>query len=122
MNACAVACGGCRGQLYRYHVAPEQSHGWLIIIADGTELLAGEISSDADALAIRTRQSLLGDMTSWCMRHSIALAAVLNDLGSQLERLLEPETRAILAAIGAQQPGGDWLEQMRRLLRHDERS
>jgi hypothetical protein len=49
------------------------------------------------------------------------LAAVLNDLGSQLERLIEPETRAILAAIGAQQPDGGWLEQMRRLLRHDER-
>ncbi len=120
LNVCAVACGGCRGQLYRYHVAPEQSHGWLIVIADGAELLAGEIRADADAMAIRTRQALLVDMTSWYIRHSIALAAVLNDLGSQLERLLEPETRAILGAIGAQ-PNGDWLEQMRRLLRHDER-
>jgi len=90
------------------------------VIADGAELLAGEIRADADAMAIRTRQALLVDMTSWYIRHSIALAAVLNDLGSQLERLLEPETRAILGAIGAQ-PDGDWLEQMRRLLRHDER-
>ena len=121
LNACAQACGGCRGQLYRYRVAPEQSHGWLIIIADGAELLAGEISSDADALAIRTRQSLLVDMTSWYIRHSIALAAVLNDLGSQLERMIEPETRAILGSIGSQQPGGDWLEQMRQLLRPSDR-
>src|SRR6266542_2634167 len=113
LNVCAVACGGCRGQLYRYRVAPEQSHGWLIVIADGAELLAGEIRADADAMAIRTRQALLVDMTSWYIRHSIALAAVLNDLGSQLERLLEPETRAILGAIGTQ-PDGDWLEQMRR--------
>jgi hypothetical protein len=60
-------------------------------------------------------------MTSWYIRHSIALAAVLNDLGSQLERLIEPETRAILGSIGAQRPGSDWLEQMRQLLRHDER-
>jgi predicted transcriptional regulator len=121
LNACAQACAGCRGQLYRYHVAPEQSHGWLIIIADGAELLAGEISADADALAIRTRQMLLVDMSSWYIRHSIALAAVLNDLGSQLERLIEPETRAILGAIGAKRSGGDWLEQMRRLLHHDDR-
>jgi predicted transcriptional regulator len=120
LNACAEACAGCRGQLYRYHVAPEQSHGWLIIIADGAELLAGEISAIAEALAIRTRQALLVDMTSWYISHSIALAAVLNDLGSQLERLIEPETRAILGAIGAQRPDGDWLEQMRRLLRHDQ--
>jgi predicted transcriptional regulator len=121
LNACAVACAGCRGQLYRYRVAPQQSHGWLILIADGAELLAGEISPDASALAIRTRQALLVDMIGWYIRHSIALAAVLNDLGSQLERIIEPETRAILRAIGAQQPGGDWLEEMRRLLHHDER-
>ena len=120
LNACAVACGGCRGQLYRYHVAPEQSHGWLIIIADDAELLAGELRAEADALAIRTRQALLVVMTSWYIRHSIALAAVLNDLGSQLERLIEPETRAILGALGAQQPDGDWLKQMRRLLHHED--
>ncbi len=27
LNVCAQACDGCRGQLYRYHVAPEQSQG-----------------------------------------------------------------------------------------------
>jgi DNA-binding MarR family transcriptional regulator len=115
LNACAELCGGCRGQLFRYHVAPEQSRGWLILVADDSELLAGEIGG-ADALAIRTRQALLVGMSSWYIRHSIALAAVLSDLGGQLERLIEPETRAVLEAIGAEQPGGGWLNQMRRLL------
>jgi predicted transcriptional regulator len=115
LNACAELCGGCRGQLFRYHVAPEQSHGWLILIADNVELLAGEVGG-ADALAIRTRQTLLVGMSSWYIRHSIALAAVLNDLGGQLERLIEPETHAILEAIGNEQAGGGWLSQMRRLL------
>jgi hypothetical protein len=117
LNACAQVCGGCQGRLYRYRIVPEQSRGWLIIIADNAELLAGEISSDMDALSIRTRQALLVDMTGWYIRHSIALAAVLNDLGNQLERMIEPETRALLRAIGTQ-PDGDWLAQLRRLLRH----
>lgn len=116
LKACAEVCGGCRGQLHRYSVAPEQSASWLIVIADEVELLAGEISVAGDAAALRTRQPLPVNMSSWYIRHSIALAAVLTDLGDQLERLVEPATRAILQSAGPGQPSGDWLAQMRQLL------
>lgn len=120
LKACAEVCGGCRGQLHRYSVAPEQSASWLIVIGDESELLAGEISPAGEAAALRTRQELSVSMSSWYIRNSIALAAVLADLGSQLERLVEPETRAILGSLGVGQPGGDWLAQMRQLLSRGE--
>lgn len=89
----AAICHGA-GFVAKYRLdSAVTPHGWLIVIADGVELPAGEFGVEADALAIRTRQALLVDMTSWYIRHSIALAVVLNDLGSQLERLIEPETR-----------------------------
>jgi sugar-specific transcriptional regulator TrmB len=116
-TACAAECGGCRGQIYRYRVTAEQDTRWLILVPDGAELLAGEIGAGNDALAVRTQQPLLVDLASWYIRHSIALAAVLSDLDSQLERLLEPETLATLRSVGPTSRGDGWLEHMRRLLK-----
>jgi HTH-type transcriptional regulator, sugar sensing transcriptional regulator len=118
LNACPVECGGCRGQVHRNRVAPEERDHWLVIVPDDAEVLAGEISSSEDALAVRTRQRLLVDLTSWYIRHSIALAAILHDLGDRLDHLLDPETRAILQSVGPGQHKGSWLEHMRQLLSH----
>jgi HTH-type transcriptional regulator, sugar sensing transcriptional regulator len=116
-TACVDECGGCRGQIYRYRVMAEQHMRWLVLVADGAELLAGEIGADNDALAVHTQQRLLVDLASWYIRHSIALAAVVSDLDSQLERLLEPETLMTLNSVGSVMPGVGWLEHMRGLLK-----
>jgi predicted transcriptional regulator len=116
-TACADACGGCRGQIYRYSLTLEQPTRWLVLVPDGAELLAGEIGAGDDTLAVRTRQRLLVDLASWYIRHSIALAAVLSDLDNQLERLLEPETLATLRSVGPTSGGHGWLEHMRSLLK-----
>lgn len=47
---------------------------------------------------------------------SIALAAIVSDLGGRLEDLLRPETGAILASLGPGQPDGGWLKDMVRLV------
>jgi hypothetical protein len=88
---------------------------WLLVVPDGKEVLAGEIQTSGQALAVRTRQQLLVDLTSWFIRHSIALAVLLNDLGDRLEELLDPETRATLETIGPEGKPG-WLEYMRQLV------
>jgi predicted transcriptional regulator len=118
LNACPVECGGCYGQIYRNLVAPEGRDRWLVLVPDDAEVLAGEIGASEEALAVRTRQRLLVDLISWYIRHSIALAAILNDLGDRLDRLLDPETRAILQSVGPSLHNGGWLEHMRQLLRH----
>ncbi|HBY98032.1 MAG: hypothetical protein M5U01_05800 [Ardenticatenaceae bacterium] len=116
LQGCPNECGGCRGRIYRYQVAPEQRTRWLVLVPDGAEVLAGEIGPDDEALAVRTRQRLLVELSSWYTRHSIALASVLNDLGDRLDQLLAPETRAILASIGPAERDRGWLKHMRRLL------
>ncbi len=117
---CATECGGCAGHVHRYRVPPEQRNRWLILIPDGEELLAGEVDpetgSDEGALAVRTRQRLLVDMATWYIRHSVALGAVLSDLGGALEPRLSPRTKAILATVGTGERNGGWLEHMRHLM------
>ncbi len=116
LEACAQPCAGCRGQVYRYRMALEDSERWLVLVANSAEVLAAEIDSDETALSVRTRQKLLVDLAAWYIRHSIALAALMNDLGGSLNQLINTETRAALAAIGAQQPSENWPAHLRSLL------
>lgn len=116
LAGCPHACGGCRGQIHRYPVADEQASRWLVVVPDRDEVLTGEVGPDGQALTVRTHQRLFVDLAAWYIRHSIALAAVMGDLGGRLRDLLKPETQAILASVG---PGGSssgWLEHMARLL------
>jgi HTH-type transcriptional regulator, sugar sensing transcriptional regulator len=116
LQACPEECGGCRGRIYRYQVPPEQRARWLVLVVDGTEVLAGEIGPDEATQGVRTRQRLLVELAGWYIRHSIALAGVVGDLGDRLEGLVRPETRALLAAVGPSDEQGGWLQHMRRLL------
>lgn len=116
LAACARECGGCAGRIYRYRVAPEGALRWLILVEDGQEVLCGEIGLGDDGLAVRTRQRLLVDLVPSYVRHTVAVAAVLADLGGGLEGLLRPETRAILTSLARGAGEGGWLEEMRLLL------
>lgn len=118
LAGCPEECGNCRGRIFRYQVAPDHRTRWLILVPDGAEMLAGEIGPADQAQAIRTRQRILVELTAWYIRHSIALATVMNDLGDRLDELLGQETQAVLAAIGPGGPKseGGWLGHMRRLV------
>ncbi len=98
LAACSKKCGYCRGCVHRYPVVPKQQTRWLVLVADGAEMLASEIGPGEQALTIRTHQQLPVDLAEGFIRHSIALAAVLADLGQRRENQLSPETLAILAA------------------------
>jgi sugar-specific transcriptional regulator TrmB len=62
---CAQECGHCRGTVYRSNTIADQDKRWLLLIADGREVLAAEISPGGtgetvtSASAVRTRQRLL---------------------------------------------------------------
>ena len=119
MAGCPQECGSCRGRIHRYSVSPSQTR-WLVLVPDNSEVLAGEIKSDEEALAVRTHQNLLVDLATWYIRNSIALAAVITDLGAELDHLLTPETRKILVSLGPGDAEGGWLEHMRQLLKLQE--
>jgi hypothetical protein len=120
LAACPQECGGCRGQVYRYRVAPERDRRWLVVLPDGAEVLAGEVGPGEVALAVRTRQRLLIELATWYIHHSIAIAAILSDLGNRLEQFLRPETRSILASLETNGHGKGWLEQMVRLVTQED--
>jgi HTH-type transcriptional regulator, sugar sensing transcriptional regulator len=118
LAGCAAVCKGCRGDVYRYRVTPAAGTRWLIVLADGAEVLAGEIGTEADgvslapppAVAVRTRQRWLVNLIGWYIRHSVALAALLGDRGATAT--LTPETRAVLAAIGPVEGESGWLAEL----------
>jgi DNA-binding MarR family transcriptional regulator len=113
---CPTECGACRGQIYRYHLDPEAEARYLMVIPDHQEVLAGEIGPGEIAQAIRTRQKLLVNLATRHINDSIALAALLLDLGDRLEDLLTPQTRALLVSLGTQGQETGWLAEMRLLL------
>jgi predicted transcriptional regulator len=113
MAACAQECGNCEGRVYRYHVASSDGARRLVVVPDGAEVLAGEVLPDDEASAVKTRQRLLVDVSSAYIRHSIALATVVEDLGDRLDTMISPHTRAVLDTLG---DGAGLLDELRRLL------
>ena len=119
MSGCPVECGACRGQIYRYRIMPEQNTRYLLVVPDESEVLAGEIGPGEETQAVRTRQKLLVDLSIWHIRNSVALAALLVDLGDRLDDLLTPETRSILSSLSPGNIERSWLEHMRQLIGQD---
>jgi HTH-type transcriptional regulator, sugar sensing transcriptional regulator len=115
MAACAQECGGCRGQIFRNRVIDTQDARWLLVVPDDESVLVGEIRADGEASTVRSRQKLLVKMTTWFIRHSIVLAAMLQELGEDLETRLSPPAQAVLVAMGPEGSRG-WLDYMRRLV------
>jgi sugar-specific transcriptional regulator TrmB len=116
LTACVVPCGHCRGEVHRIQVAPEPRQRWLVLIPDDEELLASQTGPGDDSVTIRTRQRLLVDVATWYVRHTIALAAIMGDLGRRPDLSLSPNTQAQLQSVAFGGPGGGWLENMRQLL------
>lgn len=115
LAACPEECGGCRGQVFRNKVVDTQDARWLMLVPDEETVLVGEVSARGEASTVRSRQRLLVNMTAWFIRHSIALAVMLQDIGAQLDAHLAPQTRAALAAVGPKS-SRSWLVYMRELL------
>ena len=99
LAGCAEECGGCRGRILRNKVVETPDARWLLLVAGGEEMLAGEIPTNQDVTVVRTRQPLLVNMTSWFIQHAMALGVLLAEVDPH-----GPES---------------WLAYMRRLLRSE---
>jgi sugar-specific transcriptional regulator TrmB len=115
LAACSQECGGCRGHIFRNKVVDTEGVRWLLVVPDQESVLAGEIPGSGETSIVRSRQSLLVNMTAWFIRHSIALAVMLQEIGEHLEERLAPPVQAILASVGPQGSRG-WLAYMRELI------
>jgi DNA-binding transcriptional ArsR family regulator len=117
---CPQECRHCRGHVHRYDLASPEDKRWLVLIPDGREVLAAEISDvGASASAVRTRQRLLVDLAESYIRQSIALAAITSDLQSGLVSGLSTETRDVLASLQPAAGVAGWLREFWQLLGSD---
>jgi HTH-type transcriptional regulator, sugar sensing transcriptional regulator len=126
LRGCPQPCPACRGEVFRYPVASSSRGRWLVLVSDGHDLLAGEISSAGDALAVRTFQPMLVNLSAGYIQNSIALASLLEELGERLEKQLNSATNRALNALIQYQDNlngdnpagsdGEWLEGMRHML------
>ena len=117
LAGCPHECGNCRGRVFRYNISTPQATRSFLVVRDEAEVLAGEIGpGEQDVLAIRTRQKLLVDLAVSHIRNSIALAALLIDLGEEIDDLISPKTWSILQSIGPEGMNIGWLEHLRQLL------
>ena len=98
LAACASVCEGCRGELHRYRIAPASAARWLILVSDAEEVVAGEIWGETEARGLRTRQRMLVDLMQDYIRHSIALAATVHELGDEV-RQFRPPARQLLTMV-----------------------
>lgn len=115
VQACSAQCASCRGRVHRHQTVAESSIDWLIVVRDELEVLAGRIGAGGEAAGFRSRQDMLVELSAWHVRHSIALAAVIDDLGGRLGEMLQPDTREVLASLGPGSGAADWLTYMRGL-------
>ena len=116
LRACEEECGRCKGQIFRYRIAPEAMTRWFIVVMDDNELLAGQIGASDDTQAMRTRQRLLVNLAAGYIRRSITLAILLNDLGDPAKINLSASTLSALKALDPSDAGGNWLEHLHSLL------
>lgn len=99
IQGCPEECGGCRGQIFRYPVAAGVENRWLVLAADGRELLAGQVSPDGEATAAVTQQEVLVAVAARYLQNTIAAAEIVRSLGPRLRQRLDP--RALEALEGA---------------------
>lgn len=116
LHGCPQPCPACQGEVFRYAIAAAGSGRWLVLVQDGYELLAGEISSQNEAQSVRTRQEMLVNLTASYIQNSIALASILSGLGDRLETLLDPQTLRAINSLRPLHAQGEWLTVMRQML------
>ena len=106
MAACPHNCGHCRGRIYPYRIAPGPDDRWLILVGDGKEALAAELTTHNEGRAVRTQNPLLVELGAGDLRQTIALATSEGGLGARLGTLLSPETKDTLANLGTGETSG----------------
>jgi len=112
VQGCAHECGACRGDIYRYQLAQDAQTRWLIVVADGRELLIGQVFADGGARGGHTTLEVFVQVTSHFLRNAIAAAEIVRCLGPELPSLVDSDALRALQGAGLASGGVSWLEQL----------
>jgi hypothetical protein len=112
VEGCATPCGGCRGDVYRYTVAPGGASRWLMLVADDREVLLGEIAPGGDARAAHTSLPMIVSVASQYLRNTIAAAEIVRSMGPRLPKMLDREAARAVQGEGLGTDRQSWLKQL----------
>lgn len=87
MQACEQECGGCKGNIERYNIAPTGESNWLVLIADNKTALVGQINNHG-AEGMVTDQRIGVEIANSFIRQNLTLAALGQALGENLQNIL----------------------------------
>ena len=116
VEGCAVECGGCRGEVYRYAVSGDAAERWLMLVADDREALIGQASRD-DAAAAQTTLPVFVVMASQYLRNTIAAAEIARSLGPKLPKLLDASAAHAVQGAGLGSAGQSWMRRIAGAMR-----
>jgi hypothetical protein len=112
IQGCPDECGGCRGTIYRYSLEAGTETRWLVIVADETRFLVGQVSEGGNCSAALTTLEVFAKMGAQYMRNAIAAAEIVRSLGPSLPDLLDDRARAAVHGAGLVAANKTWFEQM----------
>lgn len=116
IQGCPEECGGCRGEIYRYPVVPEQKGRWLVLSVDDEELLVAEMTPDGDARAAVTRLNVLVSLAGHYLRNAIAAAEIARSLGPRMMEMLDAGARSALQGAGLATGGAPWIARILKVV------
>ncbi len=116
IQGCPQECGGCRGEIYRYPVAPETAGRWLVLSVDDNELLVAEMTPDGEARAAVTRLNVLVSLSSHYLRNAIAAAEIARSLGPGMTDMLDDVARSALEGAGLATGGAPWIARILKVV------
>lgn len=111
LDGCCDECGGCTGNIYRYHLAPSGDARWLVVVGNGHSTLLGNMSDDGNR-AVLTEQPLVVELASAYIRQSVTLAIIGSELVGQFTGLLSADSKRLLDGLYS---NGDFLAHLRAL-------
>ena len=111
IQGCAEECGGCCGEIYRYPLAADAGHRWLVVVVDDTELLVGQVSPRA-AVAAVTRLEAFVAIGGHYLRNAVAAAEIVRSLGPDMEQRLDGRALGALRGAGLAAGGSSWFDWM----------
>jgi len=95
LEACEAPCGGCRGQVHRFQLAPDGGARWLVLAVDGEQALMGQFDG-AMAEGLVTRQSLVVELADAYVHQSVTLATLGDELAGKFDGLLSEQALRLL--------------------------
>ncbi len=116
MAGCAEACGHCHGQVFRIYVPEQENTRWLVLIPDESEVLAGQIDPQGEALGVRASHHLLVNLAAGYIRNSLSLSTLLEKLGEQLNVYIDKDVIKSLETLAPTHKPGNWLKNMKNML------